>query len=327
MGAIVKHVAIMVEDLEESVAFYQRVFDLDVVAAIDPGDEYKQRVVNMTDGHQAISLIQPTDHPYRPWEYETFGVNHIGFLVDSLDETLARLEKEPSVTGIVRFEVQGCPIAKFREMNGTEIDVADARYQVWMDCGAPTPAPTGRERHRIEPIDLSAADGPEPIAAQGAKGMDLMAVVMRNRPLYDVWRPLARHLIAHSALPIRLRELAILRTACVVRSEFEWGNHVLVARNAGLDDDEIAGVRDAPQSAERWSDLERAVLKVPDELRDDGVIHDATWQTLAAHLTDEQLVELLILAAHYFGVAFLANSAPIDRPEGVPDFATPPARP
>ncbi len=327
MGARIKHVAIMVRDLEESVNFYQRVFGLDFVADVDPGEAYKQRIVNLTDGEQAISLIQPTDHPYRDWEYETFGVNHVGFLVESLEATIAQLEKEKGVTELHQFEVEGCPIAKFRDLNGTEIDIADDRYRVWMECGPPFGSATldvDSDRHAIAPLDLSQGEGPEPIAATGAKAMDFMAVMMRNQGLYGVWRPLARHLIANSALPIRLRELLILRTACVARSHFEWGNHVLVAREAGLADEEIAAVRDDPRSETYWtSAFERSLLRVPDELGTKGTVSDSTWRVLTEHLSDEQLLEVPLLVAHYLGVAFIANSTSIAIPDGVPGFDTP----
>jgi 4-hydroxyphenylpyruvate dioxygenase-like putative hemolysin len=90
------------------------------------------RAVNVTDdaGH-AITMIQPDDvDRYREWRYETWGVNHIGFAVDDLEVTLAQLREE-GVEGIEVVEVEGQPVAKFRDLNGTEIDVADARYLVW----------------------------------------------------------------------------------------------------------------------------------------------------------------------------------------------------
>jgi 4-carboxymuconolactone decarboxylase len=326
MSAQIKHVAIMVKDLDQSVEFYQRVFGLDFVANIDPGDAYKQRIANLTDGQQAISLIQPIDRPYRSWEYETLGVNHVGFLVESLEETVEKLQKEPGVTDLHQFDVEGCPIAKFRDINGTEIDVADGRYRVWMECGPPFGAAdvqAGSSRHRIAPQDLSQGEGPEPIAATGAKAMDFMAVMMRNDGLYGVWRPLARYLIANSALSLRERELLILRTACVARSAFEWGNHVLVSREAGIDDKDIASVRDNPASEDHWSTVERAILRVPDELHSTGTIRDSTWQILVGHFNDEQLLEVLLLVAHYLGVAFIANTASVQIPDGVPGFDVP----
>lgn len=131
--AYVQHVGMFVKNMEETIGFYERVFGMRAVAEMDPGPEYNMKVVNITDdrGH-AFTLISPGDQEnYREWKYETWGVNHIGFIVDSMEETLALLEKEETVTDIERLDFDGNPVAKFRDLNGTEIDVADTRYKIW----------------------------------------------------------------------------------------------------------------------------------------------------------------------------------------------------
>ena len=132
MSVQIKHIGIFVKDIDATAAFYARVFGLRRVAEVDAPPQFNQRALNVTDdaGH-AITLIQPGDvENYREWVYKTWGVNHIGFTVDDLDATLAQLKAE-GVEGIECIEVEGQPIAKFRDMNGTEIDVADSRYLVW----------------------------------------------------------------------------------------------------------------------------------------------------------------------------------------------------
>ncbi|QIX53874.1 VOC family protein [Rhodococcus sp. DMU1] len=131
--AYVQHIGMFVKDMDETIGFYERVFGMRVVADMDPGPEWNMKVINMADdrGH-AITMISPGDSDaYREWKYKTWGVNHIGFIVDSMEETLALLEKEESVTEIQRLDFDGNPVAKFRDLNGTEIDVADIRYKIW----------------------------------------------------------------------------------------------------------------------------------------------------------------------------------------------------
>src|SRR5271156_3096787 len=47
-----------------------------------------------------------------------------------------------------------------------------------------------------------------------------------------------------STLPPRERELLILRIGWLCQSEYEWGQHVLFARAAGLSDTEIARIKE-----------------------------------------------------------------------------------
>ncbi len=57
-----------------------------------------------------------------------------------------------------------------------------------------------------------------------------------------------------------------------------------------------------------WSPLERALLDATDELVDRYRVDDATWNRLAEHLDERQLVELVFVAGTYVGLAMAFNS-------------------
>ena len=114
--------------------------------------------------------------------------------------------------------------------------------------------------------------------------------------------------LGDTALPDRLRELVILRTGWLCGAPFEWGEHVLIAKqDAGLSADEIEWIV-AGSAAPGWGELDGAVLKACEELHAEAMISDATWQVLARHLSDQQLIELPVLAGQYHKVAFVQNS-------------------
>ena len=56
---------------------------------------------------------------------------------------------------------------------------------------------------------------------------------------------------------------------------------------------------DGGLDAVEWTPLERAALRAVDETAADGAVADATWEELAAQLRESELVELLMLIAHY----------------------------
>jgi 4-carboxymuconolactone decarboxylase len=155
-----------------------------------------------------------------------------------------------------------------------------------------------------------------PLEAKGAKGMHALGTILHNQALYDAWRPLARYLNSSSCITWRERELLILRTAWLCRSDYEWGNHVLVARKAGLTDTEISAIRHDAGSAV-WNHREALIIRVPDELLRDARLSDKTYAALAQAYDDAQIIEILMLVGHYVMIGYLLNSAHTENDEGV----------
>jgi alkylhydroperoxidase family enzyme len=110
-----------------------------------------------------------------------------------------------------------------------------------------------------------------------------------------------------SALPARVRELAILRTGWLCGAPYAWGEHVHATRGGLFSGEEIARIVEGSE-ADGWDDLDRAVLRAAEDLKHDAMIADATWEALAAHLDERQLLELTILVGHYVMTAYLQNS-------------------
>lgn len=136
---------------------------------------------------------------------------------------------------------------------------------------------------------------------------DHTAIMLRHPELYRRHTELGLQLY-RGVLPVRLRELAVLRVGWRCRAPFEWGEHVDAARRlAGLSGEEIARVKEGWQ-APGWADADRAVLRAVDELMDDAMITDACFAELEAHLDAPQLIELPILVGQYIGVAYLQNA-------------------
>ncbi|HUD28581.1 MAG TPA: carboxymuconolactone decarboxylase family protein [Novosphingobium sp.] len=110
-----------------------------------------------------------------------------------------------------------------------------------------------------------------------------------------------------SALPVRVRELAVLRTSWLCGAPYAWGEHVHATRGALFSPEEIEAIVEG-SGAPGWGDLDRAVLRAAEDLHGDAMICDETWALLAAHLDERQLLELPILVGHYVMTAYLQNS-------------------
>ncbi|MGP0031908.1 MAG: carboxymuconolactone decarboxylase family protein [Acidimicrobiales bacterium] len=108
-------------------------------------------------------------------------------------------------------------------------------------------------------------------------------------------------------LPGRLRELVILRTAYRFDGRYEWAHHLDLGAAQGITPAELAALG-GDLSAVAWEPLERAALAAVDETADEGSVSDGTWSALAARLDDGDLVELLMLVAHYLMLATVLRS-------------------
>ena len=123
--------------------------------------------------------------------------------------------------------------------------------------------------------------------------------------------------LARGELPRRESELLALRAAWNCRSEFEWGHHVLYARDAGLSDDEIAAVAEGP-AAPGWSGDDRALLTAADELHAQRGLSDATWSALAGSWSAAQLVEIPFVVGQYTMLSMVAGALAVPLEDGLP---------
>lgn len=134
-----------------------------------------------------------------------------------------------------------------------------------------------------------------------------VATMVRHRDLFQKQADMSAVLFA-GALPFRLTELVLLRTAWLCQGAFVWGHHSQLAKQAcGFTDADIARIIEG-SAAEGWSDLDRSVLRAVEELHSGSTIADETWAGLSAGLDERQLIELPILVGHMKGVIYVQNA-------------------
>jgi alkylhydroperoxidase family enzyme len=146
--------------------------------------------------------------------------------------------------------------------------------------------------------------------------LNIFTTLVRHPGLFRKWLPFGGKLLS-GKLPARERELLILRTGWNTQSHYEWGQHVVISRAVGFTDEEINRVIDGPDAG-GWTDLEATLLRAADELHADACISDRTWEVLARHYDDRQLIEIPMLVGQYHMVAFTLNTLGVEREPGVP---------
>lgn len=141
-----------------------------------------------------------------------------------------------------------------------------------------------------------------------------------NHPvLYRNWMPFATYVLRDNTLPPREREILILRIGWLCQAEYEWAQHVVMGRRAGLTDEEICRIQLGPE-ADGWSENDRLLLRATDELRRDARVSDATWQALASTYNQRQMMDLVFTVGQYNLVSMALNSFGVQLDEGLEGF-------
>lgn len=176
----------------------------------------------------------------------------------------------------------------------------------------------GEAAHRAIEHDLPAA------LAQ----LNVFRVLLHHPPLAKWHCDFLMGLLWQSELDHRLRELAIMRIGWTTGSEYEWTQHWPIAKDLGVSEDDLLGVRDWPNHA-GFSDADRAVLAATDEVLDEGAVSAATWAACLEHVSREPrvLLELVSAIGLWRMVSSLLRSVEIPLEDSVagwpPDGTTP----
>ncbi|HEY8481528.1 MAG TPA: carboxymuconolactone decarboxylase family protein [Spirillospora sp.] len=127
-----------------------------------------------------------------------------------------------------------------------------------------------------------------------------------------------------TAFTAREREIATLVVAAHTRSDYEWYAHELLARRAGLTDDEIDALRQgrAPVPADV---RERIVYEATRQLLEEDDLGDAVFIEAAATLGRAAVVELVTLVGYYRALALQLRVFRVGVPEGEAPPEWPPA--
>jgi 4-carboxymuconolactone decarboxylase len=156
-----------------------------------------------------------------------------------------------------------------------------------------------------------------------ARGMYTLGFLAHYPALAKAFLTLNKHVAADSTLTARDRELLILRISWLRQSEYEFVQHVILGRRAGLTEEELARIQIGP-AAQGWSEADAQLLQVADDLYQDACIGENTWARLAERCSQQQIMDMIFLVGCYEVLAMAIKSFNIPLEPGVPglDSAT-----
>lgn len=179
------------------------------------------------------------------------------------------------------------------------------------------------DKARLEPQEADVWDDDvraimAPFVRDGAD-YNIFKTLTHHPDLMRRWLVFANHVLFKSTLPLRERELVILRIGYLCKAGYEWGQHAQIARKAGMSDDEILTTKSGPETP-GIPELDRLLMQATDELHADSHIGDATWAALAQHLDKQQLMDLVFTVGQYNLVSMALNTLGVQPDDGLPDW-------
>ena len=144
--------------------------------------------------------------------------------------------------------------------------------------------------------------------------LTLFRTLYQNPYLSNRMRPLGAGILgSQSSLERREREIVIDRTCACCGCEYEWGIHIAAfGTTVGLDRTQLEDTAHETVDDALWSERERVLMRVVDELHETATISDTVWEQLEAIWNPSQILEVIIIVGWYHLISFVANAAHID---------------
>jgi 4-carboxymuconolactone decarboxylase len=176
---------------------------------------------------------------------------------------------------------------------------------------------------RIPPLpEAEWSDEVRELLPKGRKPLNIFTTLVRHPQLFKRWMVFGGHILSKSTLSPRDRELLILRTGYRCKSPYEFHQHTRIGLQSGLTSDEIQRLQQPQLLDNGWTEHDTLLLEAADELHDDFMISDKTWQKLRAQYSDKQIFDLLFTVGQYTLVSMFLNSVGVPIEEAQPEVPT-----
>src|SRR5262245_28373592 len=143
---------------------------------------------------------------------------------------------------------------------------------------------------------------------------------LANHPrLVAAWSDFSSALRHDTRTPRALRELVILRGAQLMKSEYEWAQHLRMARKSGVREAQILELKNWKSSAE-FDAKEKAALAIAEAVTE-GRVSDAVYAQAMKHFDHPDYVELAIVAAFDAMVGRMLDAMGVQLEPDIKDYS------
>ncbi len=187
---------------------------------------------------------------------------------------------------------------------------------------------------RIEPLDPAAAPEKVRDALEALPPLNIFRTVAHAETAFRPFLRFGGAVLGELQLDPVVRELAILTVAKEAEAEYEWIQHVSIARQAGASDEQITALAEAGSCSSEGSDrriadaaepgslytpAQRAAIELAAAVVRGPRVGSDLFECLREQFSDRELVELLLAIGEYLMLARIMTVLEIDLDETAPD--------
>jgi 4-carboxymuconolactone decarboxylase len=130
--------------------------------------------------------------------------------------------------------------------------------------------------------------------------------------LAEVFSQFNIHLLSTNTLPVKLRQIAIMRTAWICKATYMWSSHLSTSIRCGLQPDMFRPIQVGAEDP-YFTEFERTVIRATEDLVRDQKIGEANWNALATQWNPQQLLDFMFTVGAYVTIAGVMRSAGVQR--------------
>jgi AhpD family alkylhydroperoxidase len=146
--------------------------------------------------------------------------------------------------------------------------------------------------------------------------LNVYRALANAKNVFTGWMLAGQAALTSPVLPVRLRELVVLRTAYLMDCPYELGQHRDVARTAGVSVEEVNAITsESDWETTHFEPVELAVLHLTTELVTTRYVSAEVFDQVHAALGSEATMEVLMVINRYAGLALMLNALEVDLDE------------
>ena len=119
----------------------------------------------------------------------------------------------------------------------------------------------------------------------GVEPLHLFRTVAHNHAVLERFRTIGAYILNFGRVEPLDREVLLHRTCARCGCEYEWGVHaVAFGRPLGMSEEQLRATVTGGPDAPVWSDRQRLLVRLADELHDTATVSESLWAKLSAPL-------------------------------------------
>lgn len=154
----------------------------------------------------------------------------------------------------------------------------------------------------------------------GADSNPVLQTFAHHPKLAEAFSQFNIHILLENTLPVKQRQIAIMRTAWLTRAVYMWSSHLNTSMTCGLSPDMYDPIKvgaDDPY----FTEFEKAVVRATDELVADRKIGDANWNALMKEWSNQQMLDFMFTVGCYVAIAGVMRSTGAERQQDLLELA------